>query len=93
MNRIDEPKKQASIALKKAQSNIKKILQMIDEDKYCIDIMVQISATNGLLKSASDKILKNHMRTCFTSGMAQQNSKVKERLIQEVLNVVDLNKK
>jgi DNA-binding FrmR family transcriptional regulator len=93
MQKIDEPKKQASIALKKAQSQIKNILQMIEDDKYCVDIMTQIAATNGLLKSASEKILKNHMRTCFADGMENQDAKTKEKLIQEVLDVVNLNRK
>lgn len=93
MQKIDEPKKQASIALKKAHSHIKKIIDMIDTDDYCIDIMTQITAVNGLLKSASDKILKNHMRTCFSEGMEKNNPETKEKLIQEVLNVINLNKK
>ncbi|EKD99658.1 MAG: hypothetical protein ACD_22C00215G0004 [uncultured bacterium] len=93
MKKIDNPKKQASIALKKAQSHLKNIIQMIDEDKYCIDIMVQISAANGLLKSASEKMLKNHLRTCFAEGIKTYKQEVKEQLIEEVLGVVNLNKK
>lgn len=93
MKKIDEPKKQAAIALRKAQSHIKNIITMITEDRYCIDVMTQIAATNGLLKSASEKILKNHMRTCFAEGMKTQDKNVKEKLIKEVLDVVNLDKK
>ncbi|OGC45530.1 hypothetical protein A2V49_01865 [candidate division WWE3 bacterium RBG_19FT_COMBO_34_6] len=93
MNKIDEPKKQASIALKKAQTHINKILKMVDNDDYCIDVMTQISAANGLLRSASEKILKNHMRTCFKTGMEKQSEQKKEKLIKEVLDVLSLNNK
>lgn len=93
MKKIDDPKKQAAIALKKANSHIKNILTMLEEDQYCIDIMTQIAAANGLLKSAADKILKNHMRTCFKEGMENQTNEMKEQLIQEVLDVVNLNKR
>lgn len=93
MKKIDDPKKQASIALKKAQTHIKNILEMIDNDEYCIDILTQILAVNGLVKSASDSILKNHMRTCFINGMAAKDAQFKENLITEVLDVVNLSGK
>lgn len=93
MKKIDEPKKQAAIALKKAQTHIKNILRMIEDDEYCVDVMTQIAAADGLLKSASEKILKNHMRTCFAEGMKNKNQNVKEKMIKEVLDVVNLNKR
>lgn len=93
MKKIDEPKKQSVIALKKAQTHINNIIKMIEEDKYCIDVMTQIAATSGLLKSASEKMLKNHMRTCFAEGMKNKDIHVKEKMIKEVLDVVNLNKK
>jgi CsoR family transcriptional regulator, copper-sensing transcriptional repressor len=93
MNKIDEPKKQAVIALKKAQTHITKVLNMLEKDEYCIDIMTQIAAVDGLIKAASDYMLKNHMRTCFKDGMSKSSDEKKEQLIQEVLNVVNLNKK
>ena len=62
-------KKDSVIALKKAQTSINGILKMIEEDKYCIDILQQILAVSGLLKSASNKILKNHLNTCFSEGI------------------------
>jgi DNA-binding FrmR family transcriptional regulator len=93
MKKIDEPKKQAIIALKKAQTHLKNIIRMIDEDEYCIDVMTQIAAADGLLKSASEKILKNHMRTCFAEGMQNKDHVTKEKMIKEVLDVVNLNKK
>lgn len=93
MKKIDEPTKQAAIALKKAQTHIKNIIRMIENDEYCIDIMTQIASTNGLLKSASEKILKNHMRTCFAEGMKNKDRDVKEKMIKEVLDVINLNKR
>jgi DNA-binding FrmR family transcriptional regulator len=93
MQKIDEPKKQAAIALKKAQTHIKNIIKMIEDDEYCIDVMTQIAAADGLLKSASEKILKNHMRTCFAEGMKHKGVDMKEKMIKEVLDVVNLNKR
>lgn len=90
---MDKTKKDAAIALKKAQTSINNILKMIDEDKYCVDIMQQILAVNGLLKSASDKILANHLSTCFSEGMRTNNEDTKDKLIQEVVDVISLRGK
>jgi CsoR family transcriptional regulator, copper-sensing transcriptional repressor len=87
---MNKSKKDTATALKKAQTSIQNILQMIDEDKYCIDILQQILAVNGLLKSASDKILQDHLHTCFSEGMKINNKKHREKLIEEVVSIIDL---
>lgn len=91
MKKITDSKKQASIALKKAKTHIAKILTMVEEDRYCVDILQQIRAVDGLLKSASEKLLKNHMKTCFSEGMNTKNEEYKSKLIQEVLDVVSIS--
>jgi CsoR family transcriptional regulator, copper-sensing transcriptional repressor len=90
---MGKTKKQTLIALKKAQTNINTIHRMIEEDKYCIDILQQILAVNGLLKSASNKILEEHLNTCFTDGMLTKDETTKKRLIKEVMDVIVLGNK
>ena len=87
---MTKSKKDSTIALKKAQTSINNILKMIDEDKYCIDILQQILAVNGLLKSAADKILQDHLHTCFSEGMTRNDQEYKDKLIDEVINVINL---
>lgn len=86
-------KKDTAIALKKAQTSINGILKMIDEDKYCIDILQQILAVNGLLKSASNKILVNHLNTCFSEGMRSPSKNIKDKLVKEVIEVINIGNK
>lgn len=89
---MNQSKKNASIALKKARTSINNILNMIEDDKYCVEILQQILAVNGLLKSAADKILVNHLHTCFIDGMNTQDNKEKEKLINELIEVLSLKK-
>ena len=86
-------KKKALISLKKAQSHINKVIKMIEKDAYCIDVLQQILAVNGLVKSASDKILNDHLNHCFKEGMESRDEKRKEKLIREVIGVIDLGKR
>lgn len=93
MKKLNNPKKEAAIALKKAQTHIKKIVTMIEDDDYCIDIVEQILAIHGLLRSASSKILANHMRSCFLAGITARDDEEKEKLVKEIIDVLNMSHK
>ena len=84
---------QATIALKKAKTSIERILKMIESQEYCIDILQQILAVQGLLKSSSEKILKNHLYTCFAEGMSNSNKGKKIEMIDELVQVIKISEK
>jgi DNA-binding FrmR family transcriptional regulator len=83
-------KQQILINFRKAQSLIGKIIEMIEENRYCIDIMQQNLAVIGMLKSAHEKLMENHLNTCLKSAMGGKNEKKKEEMIQEILKVIKL---
>ena len=55
--------------LKIARGQIDGILQMIEEDRYCVDISNQLQATQALLKSANQQILQAHIRNCVREAL------------------------
>lgn len=86
-------KQQTVIALKKAQSLLGKIINMVEEGEYCIDIMQQNLAALGLLKSAHQLLLEGHLNSCFKNAMATSNEKRKQQMIEEILKVNKLSNK
>lgn len=78
------------INFKKAQSHINKVIKMIEDDQYCINIMQQNLAVIGLLKSAHQMLMENHLNTCFKKAMSTKNEKKKKEMIQEILAVTKL---
>lgn len=80
------------LALKKAQSHIGKVIEMVEAGDYCIDVIQQINAVEGYLRSAKTKKLDEHLHTCFANGMAAKNEKRKNELIAEVLKVTSMSK-
>lgn len=87
---ISENKQKALIGFKKAQSSIAKIIQMVEKDTYCIDVMQQNLAVLGLLKSAQQMLMENHLNSCFKSAMAANNEKKKQEMTREILKVTNL---
>ncbi len=81
------------INYKKAKSLIEKIIQMIDDKAYCIDIMQQNLAVIGLLKSAHQKLMEAHLNSCFKKAMSTSNEKRKQEMINEILKVNSLYNK
>lgn len=78
---------------KKARSHVDKIISMIEEDKYCIDIMQQNLAVIGLLRSANSMIMEGHLRGCFTDAFNSDSKKRHDDMIDEILKVTKLYNK
>jgi len=83
-------KEKTLINFKKAKSLISKIIKMVETNEYCIDIMQQNLAIIGLLKSAHQMLMENHLNTCFKTAMATKNEKRKQEMIGEILKVTKL---
>ena len=83
-------KEKTLINFKKAQSSLAKIIVMSENKEYCIDIMQQNLAVIGLLKSAHQMLMENHLNTCFKTAMATKNEKRKQEMIGEILKVTKL---
>jgi len=80
-------KEKAAIAFKKANSLLQKIQQMLDDNKYCIDIMQQNLAVIGLLKSAHHLLMENHLEGCVKTALDTGSPEKKRAMIEEVLKV------
>ena len=83
-------KEKTLIGFKKAQSLIVKITEMVKANEYCINIMQQNLAVIGLLRSAHEMLMENHLNTCFKTAMATKNEKRKQEMTQEILKVTKL---
>ena len=83
-------KEKTFINFKKAQSLILKIIKMVEANEYCIDIIQQNSAVVGLLKSAHQMLMENHLNTCFKTAMASKSPAHKQKMVEEILRVTKL---
>ncbi|HBB02710.1 MAG: hypothetical protein US89_C0015G0030 [Candidatus Peregrinibacteria bacterium GW2011_GWF2_38_29] len=81
------------INLKKAKSHIEKIIEMLEEGAYCIDVMQQNLAVIGLLKSAHQMLMEGHLNSCFKSAMSTNQETRKQKMIDEILKVSKLMNK
>ena len=82
-----ENNKEIIIALKKAKTHVEKVIEMLENKEYCIDVLQQNLAVIGLLKSANNKLLEKHLHSCFANAMKGTNEKRKKEMIEEILKI------
>lgn len=80
-HRTEEEKRSLKRRLKILSGQISGIEQMIDDDRYCDDVLLQIASATNALKSLGTEILKNHMETCMIDEINKGNNEVVEDII------------
>lgn len=73
--------------LKRIEGQVRGIAAMIEEDRYCADIIQQAAAVQESLRSVAKNLLKNHLRHCAADALHEQGKK-REDMIEEVLSLV-----
>lgn len=84
---MDKSKQSIIVAFKKARSLTDKLVSMTENSEYCINIMQQNLAVIGLLRSAHQQLMANHLQTCFKNAMASKNEAIKKKMVEEILAV------
>jgi DNA-binding FrmR family transcriptional regulator len=75
--------------LKIARGHLTKLIEMVENDDYCIDLITQSLAVRKAIKATEKIILRRHLETCFKKAMVEGSSKNKDRMIKEVLDLED----
>jgi CsoR family transcriptional regulator, copper-sensing transcriptional repressor len=57
--------------LKSARGHLDAVMRMLDDDRYCIDVLQQVGAVQAALERARRSILEHHLRTCVVEGYAE----------------------
>jgi DNA-binding FrmR family transcriptional regulator len=68
--------------LRRIEGQVRGIAKMIDEDKYCIDVLTQISAVNSALQSVALGLLDEHLGHCVTQAVAEGGDEAGAKLAE-----------
>lgn len=79
--RGENEKKNLTRRLNIIEGQIRGIKQMVEDDRYCGDVLIQISAVNEALKSLGNSILENHLKTCVTRDIQGGNLEILDEVM------------
>ena len=68
--------------LRRIEGQIRGIAKMIDDDKYCIDILTQISAASSALRSVALNLLDDHLEHCVSQALAEGGDEADVKLAE-----------
>ena len=86
---MDEQKKGKAVSrLNRIEGQVRGIRRMVDEDRYCMDILAQTRSVASALRAVEDLIMENHMQTCLAHAMQSNDPGEKQQKIQEVMDVL-----
>lgn len=81
----EDEKKQLINRLKRVEGQVRGIQKMVEEDRYCIDIMIQINAINAALKKVGANLLEHHTSHCVLEAIESGDG---EAAVSELVDVM-----
>jgi DNA-binding FrmR family transcriptional regulator len=74
--------------LQRIEGQVRGLARMVDEDRYCIDIVTQISAARTALRRAEEEILQDHVAHCVEHAIASGDRREQRRKVSELIEVL-----
>lgn len=84
----DDIKTSCAKRLTRIEGQVRGLSRMVDEDRYCIDIVTQIAAVRAALRRLEEEILQDHVGHCVEHAVAAGTKAEQRRKIEELMAVV-----
>jgi DNA-binding FrmR family transcriptional regulator len=80
----DDSKEKLKLRLSKAIGHLNSVYRMVDDKRYCMDVLHQLKAVQAALDKTAEVMLKQHLETCVVDAIQKQDS---ARVIEELMQV------
>ena len=77
--------------LRRIEGQVRGLQRLVEEDRYCADILVQISSVQEALRSVGRALMKNHLRHCAAEAVRDTAPGRAEAMYDELLSLMDLH--
>ena len=74
--------------LRRVEGQIRGVIKMIEDKRYCMDILQQTRAISAALKAVENNIMEDHMKSCVTTALKSNKKKEQANKIKEVIEVI-----
>ncbi|HSA30736.1 MAG TPA: metal-sensitive transcriptional regulator [Candidatus Omnitrophota bacterium] len=80
-------------ALRRIEGQIRGIIRMIEEKRYCIDILTQVNSADAALMRVHDKVLEKHLHGCVANALKEKSDLKRQKSVDEILDLVKRSRK
>jgi DNA-binding FrmR family transcriptional regulator len=74
--------------LSRIEGQVRGLARMVEEDRYCIDIVTQISAVRAALRRVEEEVLRDHITHCVEHAIASGDAAEQRRKVAELMDVL-----
>ena len=74
--------------LARIEGQVRGLSRMVEEDRYCIDVVTQIAAVRAALRRAEDEILRDHVGHCVEHAIASGDQDEQRKKVAEIMDVL-----
>jgi len=74
--------------LKKIEGQVRGVQKMLEEERYCMDILAQTGAVTAAIRKVEQIILQQHLHSCVTESMRSRDEKDKDQKIREIMDLI-----
>ena len=83
----EEIRKQVLGRLKRVSGQVTGIQRMVEEDRYCVDVLLQVAAAEAALDRVGHLVLASHVDTCVSSALESGRPRERKKKLDELLDV------
>lgn len=83
----EDDKKKLNNRLRRVVGQVEAVGRMIEEDEYCVDILMQLSAATGALGKVGQIVLEQHIKTCVSDAMASGDPSDRDQKLEELIKI------
>ena len=89
MSTMEDKTKSACLKrLNRIEGQVRGLARMVEEDRYCIDVVTQLSAVRAALRRVEEEVLRDHVAHCVHSAIASGNKNDQRQKIAELVDVL-----
>lgn len=81
-------KEQADKRLARIEGQVRGLRRMVDEDRYCVDVLQQIASVHEALRGVGKVMMQKYLENCATEGIRSHDPERQEETYQELLKVI-----
>ncbi|HWA80043.1 MAG TPA: metal-sensitive transcriptional regulator [Acetobacteraceae bacterium] len=74
--------------LKRIEGQVGGLLRMVEEDRYCVDVLTQIAAVRAALHKVEEQILRDHVGHCVAAAFASGDTEDQRRKVEELVETI-----
>ncbi len=79
--------------LRRIEGQVRGLQKMVEGDRYCADVIVQIASVQEALRGVARNLMKNHMRHCAAKAIGSGKKEEKEAMYEELLGLMELQQR